>query len=323
MTVDEEHYIFKKGLAAKLKAKDAKIQAWFTDRKSSITLPIYSSVDIRDSGHKIAPVDSNLYPAGFNNICPEDLRTSPKVFRDNLKGIRKLLIIPEFHTANLYYLENLHYLKQILTEAGIEIRIGWNPETPLKEPLHLKSVTEKELLFENFTIENGRAVLGDFTPDMVLLNNDFSGGYPAVLDSITEQPVLPSHKMGWHTRKKSEHFRHYNRLITELSEILDMDPWMFTIASTEVSPVNFEDGTGVEAVITAAETIFKESEKKYAQYGMDQKPFVFVKNNSGTYGMGIMVVHSIDELRTMNRRTKNKMSTGKNKSQISSGKFFM
>jgi glutamate--cysteine ligase len=45
---------------------------------------------------------------------------------------------------------------------------------------------------------------------------------------------------------------------------------------------------------------------------------VFVKNNSGTYGMGIMVVHSADELRQMNRRTKNKMSTGKNKLAISS-----
>jgi len=45
---------------------------------------------------------------------------------------------------------------------------------------------------------------------------------------------------------------------------------------------------------------------------------VFVKNNSGTYGMGIMVVHSADELRQMNRRTKNKMSVGKNKLPIQS-----
>jgi glutamate--cysteine ligase len=43
-----------------------------------------------------------------------------------------------------------------------------------------------------------------------------------------------------------------------------------------------------------------------------------VKNNSGTYGMGIMVVHSAEEVRSMNRRTKHKMSVGKNKMPIHS-----
>jgi glutamate--cysteine ligase len=318
MNLDEEHFIFKKKLADQLKAKDAEIQKWFQDRRNGIQMPIYSSVDLRDSGHKIAPVDSNLYPAGFNNICPEDMRATPKVFRERLKGVKKILLIPEFHTTNLYYLENVFYLRQLLTEAGIEVRIGWNPETPLGEPMRLKTATDKELFIENFTVVNGRAEMGDFIPDLILLNNDFSGGYPEILDSITEQPIRPSHKMGWHTRKKSEHFRHYNRLATELAEILGMDPWIFTIASTEVQPVNFDEGTGMEKIVAAADKILKENKEKHAQYGMDWDPFVFIKNNSGTYGMGIMVIHSTDEIKAMNRRTKNKMSTGKNKSQISS-----
>lgn len=325
MNQTDTHFEFKKSIADRLKQHDDAIQKWFMSRRSEIKMPLYSSVDLRDSGKKIAPVDSNLYPAGFNNICPEDLRSAPKIFKERLKGIKKIMIIPEFHTTNLYYLENLYYLKQILIEADFEVRIGWNPETQLTEPLLLKSITEKEIIAETFFVENGKAFLKkasesltEFTPDLILLNNDFSGGYPVILDQITEQPLLPSHKMGWHTRKKSEHFRHYNRLITELSEIIKIDPWTFTIASEEVTPINFDDGTGMNEVILKTEKILNESKKKHAEYGMDWDPFVFIKNNAGTYGMGIMVVHSIDEIKNMNRRAKNKMATGKNKSVIDS-----
>jgi glutamate--cysteine ligase len=51
---------------------------------------------------------------------------------------------------------------------------------------------------------------------------------------------------------------------------------------------------------------------------VDRKPFAFIKNNSGTYGMGIMVAHSAEEIRSLNRRSKNKMSVGKNRIPIES-----
>ena len=327
MKSDEAHLQFKKKLAARLREKDAEIQKWFAERRGEVAMPFYSSVDLRDSGKKIAPVDANLYPAGFNNICPEDLRTAPRVFREQIArlfpGATKILVVPEFHTANLYYLENVYYLTQILRDSGADVRIGWNPEAPLPEPLHLRTATEKDVLVENFVVEDGTARIrnkegDDFVPDFVLLNNDFSGGYPAALDAITKQPIVPSHRLGWHTRKKSDHFRHYNRLATELANILEVDPWTFTIESIDVTPVNFDDGTGVDQVIAATESILARAKQKYAENGMAGEPFVFIKNNSGTYGMGIMVVHSADEVRAMNRRTKNKMSVGKNKSQITS-----
>ncbi|MEC8106203.1 MAG: glutamate--cysteine ligase, partial [Candidatus Thermoplasmatota archaeon] len=36
-------------------------------KRSEIDVPIYGSVDIRDAGWKIAVVDANQFPAGFNN----------------------------------------------------------------------------------------------------------------------------------------------------------------------------------------------------------------------------------------------------------------
>ena len=45
-----------------------KIEAWFRNQWIKYPAPFYTSIDIRNSGYKIAPVDTNLFPAGFNNL---------------------------------------------------------------------------------------------------------------------------------------------------------------------------------------------------------------------------------------------------------------
>ena len=45
-----------------------KIEAWFRNQWIKYPAPFYTSIDIRNSGFKIAPVDTNLFPAGFNNL---------------------------------------------------------------------------------------------------------------------------------------------------------------------------------------------------------------------------------------------------------------
>ncbi len=326
----DAHFSFKKKLAEKILAREPQIREWYSLHAKDAPPPMYCSVDLRDSGYKIVPVDSNLYPAGFNNVCAEDHRTAPPIFREQLysraeragvKEPKKILIIPEFHTTNLYYLENLYYLRTLIENAGFEVRVGWISETELPEGTLLKTATEKEIVVDPLRVSDGFAAVGSgprtFTPDMILLNNDFSGGYPPILDQIT-QPILPSHHLGWHTRKKSEHFKHYNRLAKEFAEIAEIDPWIFTIDTEEVDGVNFNEEIGIDRVAESAERILKKSKEQYTLHGIKTEPFVFVKNNAGTYGMGIMVVHSSDEIRTMNRRAKNKMSVGKNKRAIDS-----
>lgn len=324
------HFAFKKKLAAQIRAKEAAIHEWYSLRAGEAPPPIYCSVDLRDSGYKIVPVDSNLYPAGFNNVCAEDHRTAPPIFREQLRaraahlGVaepKKILILPEFHTTNLYYLENLNSLRALVEAAGFEVRIGWISDPELPDGTVLKSVTEKELVIDPLRIDAGKATVGSgsrtFIPDVILLNNDFSGGYPPVLDGIS-QPILPSHRLGWHSRKKSDHFRHYNRLAREFSDIAGIDPWIFSIETEEVNGVNFNDEIGIDRVAESAEKILGHMRESFFARGIHTEPFVFVKNNAGTYGMGIMVVHSADEIRTMNRRAKNKMSVGKNKRTIDS-----
>jgi len=316
-------------LAERIQKHRRALWDWHMEYARKAPPPFYCSIDLRDSGHKIVPVDSNLYPAGFNNICPEDLRAAPPVLRAQIESIftqrskptgSKILILPESHTHNTYYIENLYYLNQIIQNAGFEVRLGWYgplPEGHEKGPISLDSVTGKELLAYPIQIQEGIVSIDGFTPDMILLNNDFSGGYPKPLDSVT-QPIFPSHTLGWHSRKKSEHFRNYNKLAAEFASIIDIDPWFIQIDTEEVSPVNFDEGQGTEEVAQVVDRVLERTRQAYQTHHVSRKPFVFVKNNSGTYGMGIMVAHSSEDLRKMNRRTKTKMSTGKNRQPIES-----
>jgi glutamate--cysteine ligase len=315
-------------LADRIQKNRRALWDWHAEYARIAPPPFYCSIDLRDSGHKIVPVDSNLYPAGFNNICPEDLRAAPPAFRAQIEAIsiqkgiptaNRILIIPESHTQNSYYIENLYYLHQIIQEAGFEARIGWYGALPEGQAgsVTLRSNTGKELIAYPLEIRNGLATAGDFTPDILLLNNDFSSGYPKPLDDVS-QPILPSHTLGWHSRKKSEHFRYYNKLAAEFATLLDIDPWLLQIDTEEVGPVNFNEEQGTEEVSQAIERILGRTQKAYDSHHINRKPFAFIKNNSGTYGMGIMVAHSADDVRQMNRRTKNKMSVGKNKLAIDS-----
>ena len=48
------------------------IERWFRLEWMEHTPPFYTSVDVRNAGFKLAPVDTNLFPGGFNNLTRRD-----------------------------------------------------------------------------------------------------------------------------------------------------------------------------------------------------------------------------------------------------------
>jgi hypothetical protein len=77
------------------------IERWFRLRMEH-TPPFYCSVDIRNAGFKLAPVDTNLFPGGWNNLTDEMLPLAAGAMAAIEKicpEARNLLIIPENHTA--------------------------------------------------------------------------------------------------------------------------------------------------------------------------------------------------------------------------------
>lgn len=302
-------------IAEKIHHRRQEVCAWFDARAKQTRPSFYSSVDLRDSGFKVAPVDCNLFPAGFNNLCPNDLETAPGMFSKHLearlgKKPGRLILLPEAHTSNTFYLENLATLMDILKRAKIEVILGWLKDWPVAE---LKAASGRVLT---------PTILDWNSPhfkeaDAVLINNDFSSGYPKEFDQITV-PCLPSYKLGWHSRKKSTHFKYYNQIAKDFAEMIGFDPWLISVATEEVDHIDFNEGVGMDRLAEQVNQMLLRLKSDYASRKIDKKPFVFIKSNSGTYGMGIMVVHDASEIATVNRRTKNKMSVGKNRSQISS-----
>src|ERR1035437_4308492 len=104
------------------------IEHWFRTQWQDHAVPFYASVDLRNSGFKLAPVDTNLFPGGFNNLNPDFLPLCVQATQSAIEKIcpdaRGVLLIPENHTRNLFYLQNVAQIVMILKQAGLNVRLG-------------------------------------------------------------------------------------------------------------------------------------------------------------------------------------------------------
>ena len=287
------------------------IERWFRTQWLEHESPFYCSVDLRNAGFKLAPVDTNLFPGGFNNLNPDFM---PLCVHAAMGAVTKLcpdtqrfLLVPENHTRNLHYLQNVAVLKRILEGAGLTVRLGsLNPE--LKEPTTVETSAGEKLVLEPIQRRGNRVMLEGFDPCAVLLNNDLSAGIPPILAGI-EQPVVPPLVAGWSTRRKSQHFHAYDRIAEGFAKLVGVDPWLVNPIFSQCGKVNFTEKEGEDCLAVNVEFVLGEVREKYAKYGITEPPFAIVKADAGTYGMGIMTVKSVDDVRNLNRRTRNKMST--------------
>lgn len=286
------------------------IEAWFTAKRKEAAPFVYSSVDLRYSGVKLAPVDTNLFPAGFNNLSPRARSRASRFFRHFLDQahpqVKKVIIVPENHTRNLNYLENLATLLAILENIGLEVQLGGLAAQP-GMPVELEAPSGRKLV--EMPLVNKAGVLGlenGFVPDLVLLNHDMTSGVPEILERVS-QPVLPPAAMGWHQRRKSVHFAAYRALVDDFCAQFGLDSWLMAAEFHQCGFVNFKESTGLECVAKGIEKVLARVKEKYAQYGVKEEPYVFVKADSGTYGMGIMTVRAPEDIFDLNKKERNKM----------------
>jgi glutamate--cysteine ligase len=295
------------------------IERWFRLEWMEHTPPFYTSVDLRNAGFKLAPVDTNLFPGGFNNLTPEMLPLAVQAAMAAVEKIcpeaKNLLLVPEKHTRNPFYLMNVQRLMQIFTQAGLNVRLG-SLDAAIKEPTRLALPDGSELLVEPLVRSRGRLGLKDFDPCTILLNNDLSAGIPGVLEDLHQQYLLPPLHAGWAVRRKSLHFQSYEEVAKKFAKLLGMDPWLINPMFGQCGKVNFAESDGLECVKGNVETLLSKIRRKYKEYGINEKPFVIVKADAGTYGMGIMTVRDPKELEELNRRTRNKMSVIKDGQEV-------
>ena len=291
------------------------IEHWFRNQWKKYQPPLYASVDLRNSGFKLAPVDTNLFPAGFNNLCetflPLSIQAASVAIEKICPEAKKVMLIAESHTRNIFYLKNIYALSEILKNSGLEVKIGTlDPE--IKESLSL--IVDKNITIQiEPIIRNGNYVSINidkeisYQPCAIILNNDLSCGEPEILKGI-KQHLIPPLNAGWHKRRKSDHFSQYNKVVDEFSQFTDIDPWLINPYFDKLDNLNFLERKGEKELAAIASNMLENINKKYKEYNISQEAYVVIKANAGTYGMGIMIIKNSEDILNLNRKMRKKMS---------------
>ena len=301
-------------LERKLLDATPRIERWFRLQWQEHTPPFYGSVDLRNAGFKLAPVDTNLYPGGFNNLSAEAL---PLAVQAAMSAIEKycpdasnLLLIPENHTRNTFYLQNVLRIQTLLRQTGLTVRLGsLNPD--VLEPTRLELPDGQSLTVEPLVRRDGRVGLKDFDPCAILLNNDLSAGIPDILGGLQSQILLPPLHAGWAVRRKTRHFAAYDEVARDFGAMLDVDPWLVNPYFSGSTGLDFHAREGEAHLAEQVDVTLARIRAKYKEYQIDATPFVIVKADAGTYGMGVMTVKDASEVQNLNRRQRNKMAVVK------------
>ncbi len=286
-----------------------KINEWLFDNGLSNTPDLfYSSIDIRHSNHKIIPVDMNLFPGGFNNLSKEFLSLASSAsaeYFDNI-GLSKgstILIFPENHTRNHFYIENMSVLCNIIENSGYKVIIG-----SLDIDNHFYGIYKnyQEIIRQKNIIITKQGI----TPDLILLNNDLSSGMPEILKNL-EQLIIPSIKAGWYQRLKTVFFTEYNKIINQFCYDFKIDNFIFHTAFKDMDHVDFNSHDSMEKLQNNVELMFKTIETTYKEKNITDAPFIVVKADNGTYGMGVLSINQNFDFKKITRKEKNKMSVVK------------
>jgi len=284
------------------------IERWFRLEWMEHTPPFYTSVDLRNAGFKLAPVDTNLFPGGFNNLTPEMLPLAVQAAMAAIEKIcpeaKNLLLVPGAQVHNTFYLSNLQQLVRVFTQAGLNVRLGTLDES-IKAPRPVALPDGSELVLEPLLRSRGRLGLKDFDPCTILLNNNLSAGVPRALQHLHEQYLLPPLHAGWSVRRKSRHCQSYEEVAKKFAKLLGMDPWLIHPITGPGGEVDLASGAGLDALQGHVDALLAKVRRKYKEYGINEKPFAVVKADSGTHGFAPLIVRDAKDLADPARRGRN------------------
>ncbi len=287
--------------------KKQELDDWYRSKLDLVTPCFYSSIDLRYSGAKLAPVDTNLFPAGFNNLDRKNFPKATQLIKEYLQNFfplaKKIILIGEDHQRNLYYLDNLKTLEELLILAGFEVKLA-NVNTNIT--LKLKGNTYQDIDIHPITKNENSIAINDFVADLIILNNDLSKENPEILKNI-KQPIIPHPNNGWFLRRKSNHFRIYNNLLEELESLFNIPAFLFTTEFDICDNINFKTMTGIETLAIKLDQLLLKIQEKYERYKITNKPYVVIKSDYGTYGMGVMIAKSSQDVYNLNKKLRNQM----------------
>jgi glutamate--cysteine ligase len=201
-----------------------------------------------------------------------------------------------------------------MTDAGLEVKLAV-PRAQNQDIFTMNSASYGPVEVHGAVIENGHVSVSGFKPDLVVSNNDFSEFYEEWGPTI-DNPMNPPRELGWYQRKKSTYFKHYNQLSTEFAKLIDVDPFLLTVETELFQEFDISDDRSRDALAERVDAMVARLKTEYEKRGIKDEPFVFVKNNAGTYGLGVMRVTSGADIKALNYKTRKKMKAAKGGREI-------
>ncbi len=266
-------------------------------------VPFYTSIDLRHSSFKIAPIDTNIFPAGFHHLSDESKKNATKLMGYYLANALKnkniydcnILLVAENFDRNQQYLANIIALEKILEGTKAKIK-----------KINLFDQELDQLREENYY------------SDIVVLNADLTSGLPDKLIDLTQSwvvkhktktKIIPSILYGWYQRSKFRHFELYNQLVEMIAKQIGFDPWLCSTNISFCDEIDFRALQGADKLAQIVDDLIAKTKQKYIEYGINQDPYAIVKADNGTFGMGIVKVNSGDDVLNFNKKIRHKMAT--------------
>lgn len=293
----------------RLENKREEITAWMAKKRAEVPIPIYGSVDVRDAGWKIGVVDANHFPAGFNNVSEENLIELANLFKEHVHRVNPscawVHIYPESHTRNPGYVENIASIQSMIEHAGFTCTVGspdlneFDALNGLSGPLMLQSVDVDD---------EGKLTIGQQHPDLILLNNDLTEG---IIPGIQSTNITPPPHMGWYRRRKSQHYEMLKPYVEEIADLLSLDPWHLMPEWFVSQDKCLTEDACRSKLAAEIDAFLDRLQAKYASLGIEREPTVVMKNDSGTYGLGVMMLTSGEQILNLSKRKANKLRYAK------------
>ena len=293
----------------RLESMRDEITAWMKQKRSEVPIPVYGSVDVRDAGWKIGVVDANHFPAGFNNVSKENLAELSTLFKDHINRTHPdcswVHIYPESHTRNQGYVENIATIKAMIETAGYTCTVG-SPDLNGLESVH--GISGPLMLTDVALNDDDELIVDGTKPDLILLNNDLTDGD---IPGVQSTNITPPPHMGWYRRRKSQHYEALRPYILEMAELIDIDPWhLMPDWFVSEDKCLTEEACRIK-LAGEIDDFLNGLREKYRSLGIEREPTVVIKNDSGTYGLGVMMLTAGEQILNLSNRKRTNFATPK------------
>ena len=279
------------------------IERWFRLEWMEHTPPFYTSVDLRNAGFKLAPVDTSLFPHGWHNLTPEMLPLAVQAAMAAIEKIcpeaRNLLIIPENGLRGPADLADVAQLQRIFNLAGLNVRVG-SIDPEVKKTAGFDLPDGGSVQVEPALRLRKRVGLKNFDPCTILLNNELAAGTPGILEELYEQYLLPPLQAGWTVRRRSRHFQSYEEVGKRFGKMLGIDHWLIHPISASASAEAAKGkGKDLEQLRAAVDTVISKVRRKYKEYGINEKPFAVIKADDASDEAGVALLRDARDVEAL------------------------